>query len=298
MCMKKALFLTLVMFTSVLAGCIGGESGSVEVQLTDDQITDLFDEHFQDFVNNSSVTHNEYISNSYNGTSTSSIDYFVVDYEFTKSDLYGVTPDIDHLNNTFEVVYSEYNYSTNQYTNFTYQLSCEGYYLVGIQTTPVPYWNSTANYRQAWLDNYNETIADLYEDNAYQTQTRYACDGSYNPGNSQLNTDYITILDIDIPAGKGLRCETTAIIKMWHEEDNGYSSAGYTHTNGNVYYNTGLYYQYDSFLDGINCNSMTMGSGSIDTVYSIKTLDYMLDHDFDYRVYLVYYLVDIQDHQI
>ena len=98
-------------------GCIGGESGTVEVELTDEQINDLFDEHFQDFVHNSSVTHNEYVSNNYNGSGSSTTQYFVVDHIFTKSDLYGVSPAVDYMNNTFEVVYSEYNYSTNQYTN-------------------------------------------------------------------------------------------------------------------------------------------------------------------------------------
>ena len=48
--MKKAVLLTLVMMTSALAGCIGGESGTVEVELTDEQINDLFDEHFQDLL--------------------------------------------------------------------------------------------------------------------------------------------------------------------------------------------------------------------------------------------------------
>ena len=70
------------------------------------------------------------------------------------------------MNNTFEVVYSEYNSSTNQYTNITYQLSCIGYYLVGLQTTPVPYWNNTANYQQAWLDNYNQYILNLWQEKA------------------------------------------------------------------------------------------------------------------------------------
>jgi len=295
--MKKAVFLTLVMMTSALAGCIGGESGTVEVELTDDQINDLFDEHFQDFVNNSSVTHNEYVTNNYNGSTSGSTQYFVVDFEFTKSDLYGVSQEVDYINNTFEVVYSEYNYSTNQYTNYTYQLSCVGYYLVGLQTTPVPYWNNTANYQQAWLDNYNQTIADLYANYAYQTQTRYACDGNYNPSNSQLNQNYVDILDIQIPAGKGLRCETTAIVKGWDDELNGYSTAYGISTNQWNTYTTYLYFQYDSFIDGINCVSMTMGSGSMDTVYTIKTKDYMLNHDDEYRLYLVYYLVDLQDHQ-
>ena len=37
------------------------------------------------------------------------------------------------MNNTFEAVYTEYNVSTNQNTNYTYQLDCMGYYLVGLQ---------------------------------------------------------------------------------------------------------------------------------------------------------------------
>ena len=296
--MKKVVFLTLVMMTSALAGCIGGDSGSVEVQLTDNQINDLFDEHFQDFVNNSSVTHNEYVTNNYNGSSPSSTQYFVVDYEFTKSDLTVVGAAVDYMNNTFEAVHSDYNYSTNQNTTTTYQLSCIGYYLVGLQTTPVPYWTNSANYEQAWADNYNTTISELYDQYAYQSQTRYACDSNYNPNGTQVNMDYVDILDIQIPAGKGLRCETTAIVKMWNQEQNGYSTAyGMPYNAWSSPSGTGLYFQYDTFLDGINCVSMTMGSGTVDTVYTIKTRDYMLTPDDDYRLYLVYYLVDLDDHQ-
>lgn len=43
---------------------------------------------------------------------------------------------------------------------------------------------------------------------------------------------------------------------------------------------------------------MTMGSGSDDTTYTIKTRDNMLTHDDEYRLYLVYYLVDLHDHQV
>ena len=298
--MKKAVFLTLVMMTSALAGCIGGDSGSVEVQLTDDQINDLFDEHFQDFVNNSSVTHNEYVTNNYNGSSPSSTQYFVVDYEFTKSDLTVVGAAVDYMNNTFEAVYSDYNYSTNENSTYTYQLSCIGYYLVGLQTTPVPYWTNSANYEQAWADNYNQTISELYEQYAYQSQTRYACDANYNQSSSQINQDWVDILDIQIPAGKGLRCETNAIVTMWDNDQNGYTYAKGIPTStwmGASRYSTSLYFQYDSFVDGISCTSMTMGSGSLDTTYTIKTRDYMLAQDDDYRLYLVYSLIDLQDHQ-
>ena len=85
---------------------------------------------------------------------------------------------------------------------------------------------------------------------------------------------------------------------MWDDEDNGYTTAYGIQTNSWNVVTTYLYFQYDSFLDGINCVSMTMGSGSDDTIYTIKTRDNMLTHDDEYRLYLVYYLVDLQDHQV
>ena len=41
---------------------------------------------------------------------------------------------------------------------------------------------------------------------------------------------------------------------------------------------------------------MTLGSGSVDTTFSITTIDRMLNYDDEYRIYLVYTLVDVEDH--
>ena len=102
------------------------------------------------------------------------------------------------MNNTFEATYVEYNVSTNQNTTYAYQLDCIGYYLVGIQTTPVPYWENSANYDTAWANSYNSTIADLYQDNAYQTTVRWACDENYNPNNPLTKCEFLKLKDAEV----------------------------------------------------------------------------------------------------
>ncbi len=41
---------------------------------------------------------------------------------------------------------------------------------------------------------------------------------------------------------------------------------------------------------------MTLGSGSIGTTFSITSVDTYLDYGDEYRLYLVYTLVDVEDH--
>ena len=299
--MKKVAFLTLVLISASLAGCTSGENGQTQVELTDDQVDSIMDEYFQDFVNNTTVTINDETSNVYyqNGSISTQSNYFIVDYTFIKSDLFDAPVEVDHMNNTFEATYVEYNVSTNLNTTYTYQLDCIGYYLVGIQTTPVPYWENTANYDTAWANSYNNTVADLYQDYAYQTAVRWACDENYNPNGSQTGSnEIITILDITIPAGKGLMCENTGIIKMLDTETGmyGYAYGEFMDNWDDRRYTTTLSYQFDTFTSGISCTAMTLGSGSADTTFSVTTYDRNLDYDEEYRVYLVYTLVDVEDH--
>ena len=299
--MKKVIFLTLVLLSSMLAGCTSGDD-EVQVELSDEQIDDIMDEYFEDFVNNTTVTINDETSNVYyqNGSISTQSNYFIVDYTFTKSSLFPTYVEIDHMNNTFEAVYTEYNVSTNQNTNYTYQLDCMGYYLVGIATTPVSYWADSSNYWTAWANAYNDTIRGLYQSYANNVDVRFACDEDYDPDGGQYgSTDTLTILDITIPAGKGLMCENVPIVKMLDTETNSYGFAYGEHYQGNPNngrYQTSLSYQFDSFSSGITCTSMTLGSGSLDTTFSITSLDYLLDYDEEYRLYLVYTLVDVEDH--
>ena len=301
--MKKVAFLTLVLLSATLAGCTSGDSGEVQVELTDEQVDDIMDEYFQDFVNNTTVTINDETSNVYyqNGSISTQSNYFIVDYTFTKSSLFTAPEEIDHMNNTFEATYTEYNISTNQNSNFTYQLDCSGYYLVGIETTPVPYWENSANYAQAWASTYNDTIADLYQEYASQTTVRFACDENYDPDGAQTGSDEVlTILEITIPAGKGLMCENAPIIRMLDADTGMYGrSKGepqYAQYPDQYHYDTYLAYQYDTLSYGISCTSMTLGSGSIDTTFTINAIDKYLDYGNEYRLYLVYTLMDVEDH--
>lgn len=304
--MKKVIFLTLVLLSSMLAGCTSGDD-EVQVELSDEQIDDIMDEYFEDFVNNTTVTINDETSNVYyqNGSISTQSNYFIVDYTFTKSSLFPTYVEIDHMNNTFEAVYMEYDIPTNQYTNFTYQLDCSGYYLVGIQTTPVTYWENSNYYFNAWNTTYNETIADLYLSYANNVDVRFACDEDYDPDGGQYgSTETLTILDITIPAGKGLMCENAPIVKMLDTETNSYGIAygEYMYqgqmSNYEAYgkFPTYLSYQFDTFSHGISCTSMTLGSGSTDTMFSITAVDKYLEYNNDYRLYMVYTLVDVEDH--
>ena len=284
--MKKVAFLTLILLTATLAGCTSSDDAEVQVELTDDQIDGIVEAHLQDFVNN---------------TTSSQTNYFIVDHVFTKSDLFIAPEEIDHINNSFNATYVEYNVSMNENTNFTYQLDCEGYYLVGLQTTPVTYWQNSTNYMQAWVNAYNQTIADLYQEYSSLTTVRFTCDENYNPNSSLTGSlEMLTILDITIPVGKGLMCENTGIISMLDTTTNMYDRAyGEEYQQwggGDQRYGSLLSYQFDSFTYGISCTAMTLGSGSADTTFSIMTQDYMLDYDDQYRIYLVYTLVDVEDH--
>lgn len=299
--MKKVIFLTLVLLSSMLAGCTSGDD-EVQVELSDEQIDDIMDEYFEDFVNNTTVTINDETSNVYyqNGSISTQSNYFIVDYTFTKSNLFPTYVEIDHMNNTFEAVYTEYNVSTNQNTNYTYQLDCMGYYLVGIATTPVSYWADSSNYWTAWANAYNDTIRGLYQSYANNVDVRFACDEDYDPDGGQTGSmEVLTILDITIPAGKGLMCENSPIIKMLDTETNTYGYAygePYQSSNPDNRMPSYLYYKFDTFSHGITCTSMTLGSGSVDTTFSITTIDKYLDYGEEYRIYLVYTLVDVEDH--
>ena len=301
--MKKVLFLITVILSASLAGCTA-EDGEATVELTDEQVDEIMDEYFQDFVNNTTVTVYEDVTNQYyqNGSEVSMTNYYIVDYTFTKSDLFEPVGQIDHMNNTFTAVETVYNWSTNQNYTYTYELGCDGYYLVGSQTTPVSYWEDSSNYWNAWQSTYNLTIAELYAAYASESNVRYSCDENYNPNGSTTGSmDILTILDITIPAGKGLMCENPAIIKMLDTETNTYGyaygepySSNYPDNRRPAY----LYYTFDTFSDGISCTSMTLGSGSLDTTFSITTQDRYLDFDEEYRIYLVYTLVDVEDHLV
>ena len=77
----KTALLTLVLVSSALAGCTGDPDGGGNDEIDSDALQDLFDEHFQDFINNTTITvvnnyHNNttYVTNEYHNTTSNAGD--------------------------------------------------------------------------------------------------------------------------------------------------------------------------------------------------------------------------------
>ena len=61
----KATLMVLVLVSGALAGCTGDPDGGGNDEIDSDALQDLFDEHFQDFLNNTTITvNNHYYNNS------------------------------------------------------------------------------------------------------------------------------------------------------------------------------------------------------------------------------------------
>ena len=67
----KAALLTLVLVSSALAGCTGDPDGGGGDEIDSDALQNLFDEHFQDFLNNTTITVNNHYHNNTTISSTS-----------------------------------------------------------------------------------------------------------------------------------------------------------------------------------------------------------------------------------
>ncbi len=59
----KAALLALVLVSSALAGCTGDPDGGGNDEIDSDALQDLFDEHFEDFINNTTITVNNHYYN-------------------------------------------------------------------------------------------------------------------------------------------------------------------------------------------------------------------------------------------
>jgi len=66
----KATLMALVLASSALAGCTGDPDGGGGDEIDSDALQDLFDEHFQDFINNTTIT----VINNYHNNTTYVID--------------------------------------------------------------------------------------------------------------------------------------------------------------------------------------------------------------------------------
>jgi hypothetical protein len=101
----KATLMALVLVSSALAGCTGDPDGGGGDEIDSDALQDLFDEHFQDFLNNTTIT----VNNHYHNNTT------VVNHHYDNT---------NHYNNTTTVEGGDVlnNYEDNHYSNTNYSL--------------------------------------------------------------------------------------------------------------------------------------------------------------------------------
>ena len=265
---KTAILIALTMLTTGLAGCTSDPDGGGNDDFDSDSLQDLFDQHFQDFVNNTTITVNNHyynnttyvvddgdysttVVNEYNNTTinegdeTSTNNYnnqteydyselnysfggvaggngsggmlYLLDIQFTLEDLMPDYADVDHRNNTIDYEYTYYDYLTNSDRTDIFTIQCSDYYLIGSQSENssfvVSYWQSSSNYWDAWVDQYNQTIANMLQNAAYDYyranatgisdyHVRISCDENYNPGGG---FDDLLLFEIDLPAGVAIR---------------------------------------------------------------------------------------------
>ena len=66
----KAALMVLVLLSGTIAGCTGDPDGGGGDELDSDSLQNLFDEHFQDFINNTTIT----VINNYHNNTTYVVD--------------------------------------------------------------------------------------------------------------------------------------------------------------------------------------------------------------------------------
>ena len=149
---------------------------------------------------------------------------YLLDIQFTLEDLMPDWNEIDHRNNTIGYAYTYYDYLTNTERTDVFTINCIDYYLVGSQSTnnnsQVSYWQDSSNYWDAWVDQYNQTIANMLQQASYDYywsnesgindyHVRVTCDEHYNQGESFSD---LLLFEIPIPVGM-------ALAGVWNNND-------------------------------------------------------------------------------
>jgi hypothetical protein len=154
----KATLMVLVLVSSTLAGCTGDPDGGGGDEIDSDALQDLFDEHFQDFLNNTTIT----VNNHYYNNTTNVVDDG--DYSSTTINEYNNTT----INEGDETSTSNYNNQTeNDYSALNYTWSSAGngsgemLYLLDVFFTmeelvpeyeAIDHRNNTINYSYTYYD--------------------------------------------------------------------------------------------------------------------------------------------------
>ena len=236
--------MTLLMIASVLAGCTSGDPDGDDTSGIDMEILNqMIDDNLQDFINNTTIVVNNHyhnnttVVNNYDETNndfsyTTNVEgsfggvsgfngsgghgLYLLDIQFNLSSLLPEQVEIDYRNNTVNYEYTYYDYFTNSERTDTFTIQCSDYYLIGSQSEnssfEVSYWQDSDNYWDAWVDQYNQTIANMLEAAAYayiwiendddDYYLRAACDENYT---QDEDFDNLLLFEITIPEGTAIR---------------------------------------------------------------------------------------------
>ena len=314
----------LIMMTSTLAGCTGGDpdgGGNDEIYM--DILNQLIDDNLQDFINNTTITvenhyhnnttivNNDYSQTNFSGSSSptysgnsSMSGVQLIDLRFSLNDLMNID-EIDFRNNTFEHNYTYYDYLTNENRQDTFSMSCDNFYLVGSGNSSsgeVPYWVDNSGYYTAWDTIYNNTIRDLLGDIANDDWLREICDENYFDGQDYYNN--LILYEIVVPEGMAFACtHTTSGYPMleeyyWNEATSLWDDYNYRYDDGAIMYPDGGYhYSGDPFTMGMSYLSTPwscgegFAGGSEDTLISIDVDGIVAN--YEYRLQLYYQFVPI-----
>ena len=178
----------LIMMTSTLAGCTGGDPDSGG-EMDTDAINDLIDQNLQDFINNTTITVNQEIHHQYyNNTSITTNDYTVEYNNTTVNEGDSIVNEGD-TNNQHDNSQSNYSFGAIGSGNG----SGETLFLLDIQFTlsdlmsveVVDYRNNTFNYSYEYYDfATNEVRTDIFE---FSCQVFYLVGANSTNGTNQVS---------------------------------------------------------------------------------------------------------------
>jgi hypothetical protein len=129
----KTTLMALVLVSSALAGCTGDPDGGGNDEIDSDALQDLFDEHFEDFINNTTITVNNHY---YNNTT-----YVVDDGDYSS------TTNVDY-NNTTNVDGGEINNYNNNTDNSVSNINGSGVGLGSVVQVFRTVWSPEGQYER------------------------------------------------------------------------------------------------------------------------------------------------------
>ena len=303
----------LIMMTSTLAGCTGGDPDSGGNDNIDmDVLNQLIDDNLQDFANNTTITVNNHYHNNTSivnndnsqtnvtGSSSSlgngSTNGIVrtIDYIFDLDYLWGNAPVIPgDRTNTYTTIWTYYDYPTNSERTDIFTFNCDVYYLVGSanSSNEQTYWENNNYYDDAWSDNgYNNTLRDIFHNIVNEEDLRFTCDEDFYGYSSNSNYYSEMVYEFTIPEGFALMC-----LRGDYSNPQIYRSTNSTSNSINYEWNN--YGSTQMIIDGLHwyCNNdMPSIGGEHDMIVQFGSSN--LEENYNYRLIWSYQLVPVIPH--